>query len=95
MPAAQLAPQRAFSVASHWRRPRPAWSSDGVLACQSATKSAIGLLALFGERAFTAPDFFEGIGGGLAFLAAARRACRHAAQAPAASEPVSEGRAKA
>jgi putative transposase len=26
MPAAQLAPQRAFSVASHWRRPRPAWA---------------------------------------------------------------------
>ena len=26
MPAAQLAPQRAFEVASRWRRPRPAWS---------------------------------------------------------------------
>jgi putative transposase len=26
MPAAQLAPQRAFLVASHWRRPRPAWA---------------------------------------------------------------------
>jgi putative transposase len=26
MPAAQLAPQRAFSVASRWRRPRPAWA---------------------------------------------------------------------
>ena len=36
MPAAQLAPQRAFSVASRWRRPRPA-SFAGALACQSAT----------------------------------------------------------
>jgi putative transposase len=26
MPAAQLAPQRAHSVASHWRRPRPSWA---------------------------------------------------------------------
>jgi putative transposase len=26
MPAAQLAPQRAFSVASHWWRPRPGWA---------------------------------------------------------------------
>src|SRR5579872_6107369 len=29
MPAAQLAPQRAFSVASHWRRPRPVCSARG------------------------------------------------------------------
>ncbi len=27
MPATQLAPLRAFEVASRWRRPRPAWSS--------------------------------------------------------------------
>jgi hypothetical protein len=31
MPAAQLAPQRAFLVASHWRRPRPAWACSVAL----------------------------------------------------------------
>ena len=32
MPAAQLAPLRAFSVASHWRRPRPPWAWEPWLA---------------------------------------------------------------
>jgi putative transposase len=47
MPAAQLAPQRAFSVASHWRRPRPVGSGRA----PASPRSADGMCARPARRA--------------------------------------------
>ena len=51
MPAAQLAPLRAFSVASHWRRPRPAraWAWSG--AWPASRRRAGGMPARPARRA--------------------------------------------
>ena len=72
MPAAQLAPQRAFSVASRWRRPRPSPSRAG-LACQSATCWRYACSACSGELELAPADVFERVCGGGAFAALAGR----------------------
>ena len=67
MPAAQLAPQRAFLVASHWRRPRPTLLRG--LGLPVGDELAVCVLGLFGELALAAADLGEVVRGGLAFLA--------------------------
>ena len=59
MPAAQLAPQRAFSVASRWRRPRPLFA--GRLGLPVGDLLAIGVLGLLGEFELALADVFERI----------------------------------
>ncbi len=59
-PAAQLAPLRAFSVASHWRRPRPPSVLAG-LGLPVGDLLAVGVLGLLGELALAAADLFEGV----------------------------------
>jgi hypothetical protein len=52
-PAAQLAPQRAFQCASHWWRPRPAWTSGLWL---SSLRRADDTPALLAQRARVRDD---------------------------------------
>ena len=65
MPAAQLAPQRAFSVASRWRRPRPDCRGRGLASPRPVVVSVLGLL---GEFEFAPADFFERVAGGVPFF---------------------------
>ena len=68
MPAAQLAPQRAFSVASRWRRPRP--TSSRAFGLPVGDLLAVCVFGLLGELELAPADFFERVVGGAAFLPA-------------------------
>ena len=81
MPAAQLAPQRAFSVASRWRRPRPP-SMPG-LGLASRRPAGDRRVRPVGELELALADVLERIGGGGAFAALAGRHAGAELQRPA------------